>query len=48
LKTLVIVLLQRYIMNIKNLIKSNICILGMIGGILLISSVFFMQLSEHW
>jgi hypothetical protein len=29
-------------------IKSNICTIGMIVGILLISSLFFIPLEEHW
>jgi hypothetical protein len=29
-------------------IKSNISIIGMLAGIVIISSLFFMPLEEHW
>ena len=35
-------------MDIKNLLKSNIWSIGMIGGIVLISSMFFIPLTPHW
>lgn len=45
---LVIVSMRNSLMKPIKYIKSNICIIGMLAGILIISSLFFIPLEEHW
>ena len=45
---IVIVLVRNNHMKPLKYLKSNICIIGMVVGILVISSLFLIPLQEHW
>jgi hypothetical protein len=46
--TIVIVPKLNSQMNPLKYIKSNICTIGILAGILVISTLFLIQLEEHW
>ena len=48
LTTIVIVTIRYIHMKVLEYVKSNICTIGMIVGIILIGTLFLLPLEEHW